>query len=102
MELTILVSLISALVGIIIGIATFSRNRDKDVRAEAKNQGIMENKLDNITTGITNIQIKIEAQSQKWDDMDERLIRVEERSKSAHRRIDTLTGVKYREEELQR
>ncbi len=102
MELTILISLLSGLVGIIIGIATFNRNRDKDVKQDAARQAVMETKLDAISSGVLTIQVDLKAHEKKWDDMDTRLVRVEESSKSAHKRIDTLTGIKYREEELQR
>lgn len=102
MELTILISLLSGLVGIIIGIATFNRNRDKDVKQDAARQAVMETKLDAISSGVLTIQVDLKAHEKKWDDMDTRLVRVEESSKSAHKRIDALTGVKYREEELQR
>lgn len=102
MELTILISLLSGLVGIIIGIATFNRNRDKDVKQDAARQAVMETKLDAISAGVLTIQVDLKAHEKKWDDMDTRLVRVEESSKSAHKRIDTLTGIKYREEELQR
>lgn len=102
MELTILISLLSGLVGIIIGIATFNRNRDKDVKQDAARQAVMETKLDAISSGVLTIQVDLKAHEKKWDDMDTRLVRVEESSKSAHKRIDAMTGVKYREEELQR
>lgn len=102
MELTILIGLLSGLVGIIIGIATFSRNRDKDVKQDAARQAVMETKLDTISSGVLTIQVDLKAHEKKWDDMDTRLVRVEESSKSAHKRIDMMTGVKYREEELQR
>ena len=102
MELTLLISLLSGLVGIIIGIATFNRNRDKDVKQDAARQAVMETKLDAISSGVLTIQVDLKAHEKKWDDMDTRLVRVEESSKSAHKRIDTLTGIKYREEELQR
>lgn len=102
MELTILISLLSGLVGIIIGIATFNRNRDKDVKQDAARQAVMETKLDAISSGVLTIQVDLKAHEKKWDDMDTRLVRVEESSKSAHKRIDSLTGVKYREEELHR
>lgn len=102
MELTILISLLSGLVGIIIGIATFNRNRDKDVKQDAARQAVMETKLDAISSGVLTIQVDLKAHEKKWDDMDTRLVRVEESSKSAHKRIDTLSGIKYREEEVQR
>lgn len=103
MELTILTGLISGLVGIFVGLATFSRNRDKDVKEEAKKQGAMENKLDTISSGVLAIQVDLKAQDKKWDEMDTRLVRVEESSKSAHKRLDNLTSAKYqREEEYQR
>ena len=102
MELTILIGLLSGLVGIVIGIATFNRNRDKDVKQEAARQAVMETKLDAISSGVLTIQVDLKAHEKKWDDMDTRLVRVEESSKSAHKRIDSITGVKYREEELQR
>lgn len=102
MEYSLLIGLAGTLIGIFIGLATFSRNRDKDVKQDAARQAVMETKLDAISSGVLTIQVDLKAHEKKWDDMDTRLVRVEESSKSAHKRIDTLTGIKYREEEVQR
>ncbi len=53
----------------------------------------MATKLDFISQGVNNIQVKIEAQENKFIAMNERITRVEESTKSAHHRIDTIKGV---------
>ena len=42
---------IGTLIGFLISIATFTRNRDKDVRASATEQAIINTKLDTIAGG---------------------------------------------------
>ena len=47
-------------------------------------------KLDFISQGVNNIQVKMEAQEGKMELMNEKIIRVEESTKSAHKRINEL------------
>lgn len=90
MEIT--VGLISAVFGIVIGYLTFHRNRDKDVKSDATESAVVRTKLDAIGQGVDSIRIDLKANEKQMVHLGERVTRVEESSKSAHRRIDFLEG----------
>lgn len=74
----------------IIGVLTFNRNRDKDVKSDASESAVIRTKLDNISQGVESIRIDIRANEQRVRDLSDRVVRVEESSKQAHKRIDTI------------
>lgn len=87
---TISIALIGTLLGVIISFATFQLNKSNSIRAETKEGAIMGAKLDFISQGVNNIQVKMEAQEGKMELMNEKIIRVEESTKSAHKRINEI------------
>jgi peptidoglycan hydrolase CwlO-like protein len=76
--------------GLLIGFLTFNRNRDKDVRNDASKSAVIETELRNISLGIDSIRIDIKANERRVSELSERVIRVEESSKQAHKRIDHI------------
>jgi peptidoglycan hydrolase CwlO-like protein len=78
------------LLGTVIGFLGFSRNRDKDVRNDASKNAVIETQLNNISSGIDNIRIDIKTNERRVTELSERVIRVEESSKQAHKRIDKI------------
>ncbi|TQR20440.1 hypothetical protein [Psychrobacillus vulpis] len=76
--------------GLLIGILTFGRNRDKDVKADAAKTAVIETKLDTISNGVESIRIDLKANEKQMDVLSERVARVEESSKHAHKRIDNI------------
>lgn len=74
--------------GLLIGLLTFGRNRDKDVKADAAKTAVIETKLDTISNGVESIRIDLKANEKQMDVIAERVARVEESSKHAHKRID--------------
>jgi septal ring factor EnvC (AmiA/AmiB activator) len=89
-ELIPLLSVTVALVGLLIGFFTFNRNRDKDVRNDASHSAVIQTKLETIDTGVRSIQIDLKANERRVSEAIERIIRVEESSKQAHKRIDHI------------
>lgn len=87
---TISIALLCSVIGVCLTIATFNRNKTKDAQMETKEGAIMATKLDFISQGVNNIQVKMEAQENKFGAMSERITRVEESTKSAHKRIDDV------------
>jgi septal ring factor EnvC (AmiA/AmiB activator) len=75
---------------LLIGLLTFKRERDNEVRSDASESAVIKTKLDNISRGVESIQIDIKANEKRVSDLSERVIRVEESSKQAHKRIDKL------------
>ncbi|MCZ8535492.1 hypothetical protein [Psychrobacillus psychrodurans] len=88
--MTIEIALLCTVGGFLIGILTFGRNRDKDVRAEATRTAVIETKLDNIGAGITSIQKDFKDNTKVMEEFSKRLTIVEESTKSAHKRIDSV------------
>lgn len=92
METNILVGIICTVIGAWIGVATFSRNRDKDVRMDATESAVVRTKLDSIGQGVDLIRIDMKANEMRVSDLSERTIRVEESVRQAHKRIDNIRG----------
>lgn len=87
---TISIALICSIIGAGISYFTFQRNRTNDIRADTREEADTRAKLDYISRGVDDIRVDIKTQDRKINDMNERLIRAEESTKSAHRRIDGL------------
>lgn len=85
-----IIGIVCTILGVAIGILGYKRTATKDIQAETKEGAIMATKLDFISQGVNNIQVKMEVQENKFEAMGERLTRVEESSKQAHKRIDEL------------
>ncbi|NME07084.1 hypothetical protein [Psychrobacillus sp. BL-248-WT-3] len=77
--------------GFLVGLLTYSRNRDKDVKAEAARTAVIETKLDTISRGVEVIQREIKALETQRESLSERLTRIEEGNKLANRRIEELS-----------
>lgn len=90
MPIEIQVGIIGTALGLLVAILTFNRTRDKDVKTDASESAVIKTKLDAISAGVSNIQIDIKANERRTNELSERLIRVEESSKQAHRRIDSI------------
>lgn len=87
---TISVGLICTITGVAISFAAFQTSKYNSIKKETKENAIMATKLDFISQGVNNIQVKMEAQENKFGAMSERITRVEESTKSAHKRIDEI------------
>lgn len=83
-------SIAIAVGGFIIGALTFYRNREKDVKSDVKEQAVTSVKLDNIGKGVDSIRIDMKTNDKRLAEMSHQLIRIDESTKSAHKRIDGL------------
>ncbi|MCQ6275744.1 hypothetical protein JMM81_12335 [Bacillus sp. V3B] len=81
---------IGTVFGIIISILSFNRHRDKDVKSEASESAVIRTKLDNINSGVESIRIDMKVEQKARVELSERVARVEESSKQAHKRIDEV------------
>lgn len=89
-EVAVLISGVSVAFGIYFGMATKKRNDTDDVKKDATAMTTIIVKLENISDGIT--EIKKDMNNVKSDVAAdrERIIRVEESSKQAHKRLDGI------------
>jgi hypothetical protein len=92
------IGIICAILGGAIGALGYKRTVTKDIQTETKEGAIMATKLDFISQGVNNIQVKMEAQENKFGAMNEKIIRIEESTKSAHKRIDEFEFYKNEKE----
>lgn len=95
MELSVLFSIISAaaaLSGIILGWAGRSRTIRQDIAQQASLDALQKADVEYIKRGVDDIRLEQKAQGKKIDDLAERVTRVEESAKQAHKRIDRLDG----------
>ena len=84
------IALACTLLGATLSFLTFQRNNGRDIRADTREEADTRAKLDYISRGVDDIRVDIKTQDRKINDMNERLIRAEESTKSAHKRIDGL------------
>lgn len=85
-ELGILVSVL----GLIIAYQTYHLNKDKETKSDSKREAKLQVELEYISKGVDDIRINLKANEKQMIDLGERVTRVEESSKQAHRRIDKL------------
>ncbi|MCO0600628.1 hypothetical protein NGI46_25145 [Peribacillus butanolivorans] len=88
--MTIEIGVIIAAASVIIGFFTFNRDRDKDVKSDATESAIIRTKLDNIGQSVDSIRIDFKASDQRWTALSETVIRIDESTKQAHKRIDQI------------
>ena len=81
-----------ALIGCFVGLAGWLSNRDKRTDKDAEWRGTVTGKLDGIQLSVSGMQGRQDKMDDKVDEVDKRLTRVEESTKSAHHRIDKLAG----------
>lgn len=100
-ELTILLSVASVCVSVIMATHNISRNRKQDTTAEVAERARQSTKLDNIDSGIKDIKNDIIAfksdiksdmngVSNKMETLGKEIVRIDESTKQAHKRINTL------------
>lgn len=88
MEWTAVVSVIAALSGIVLG----WMGRSRTIRQDGAQDGELRASVKYIREGVDDLRFEIKAQSQRYDVLAERVTRVEESTKQAHRRIDHIEG----------
>ncbi|WP_182200081.1 hypothetical protein [Paraliobacillus salinarum] len=66
----------------------------ENIKNDATREAVIETKLDNISNGVDNIRIDMRANEQRIGELNERVTRVEESSKQAHKRIDNISPEK--------
>lgn len=88
-EAALLISGISVTFGIYQGVSNLKRNERTEAKNDASELTTVIVKLENIGDGIKEIKSELGNIKQDINDITVRLIKVEESSKSAHKRLDT-------------
>ena len=92
-DVTIIISFMSLLVAVAVGITIIRRNNATDDRQEASETTTLIVKLENINDGVNEIKSDMRNLRNDVQDLRDRLIMVEQSTKSAHRRLNTLEGI---------
>lgn len=88
MEWIGLISAAAALSGIVLGWIGRARTIQKD----AAEDGELRASVEYIARGVDDLRVEIRSANQRYDMLAERVTRVEESTKQAHRRIDHIEG----------
>ncbi|WP_079908288.1 hypothetical protein [Paenibacillus sp. 32352] len=87
---TTAVSVLAAISGIIIGWSGRSRAIRQDIKKEAGDGAVLHADVEYIKRGVDDIRLEQRAQGKRIDELAERVTRVEESAKQAHKRMDRL------------
>ena len=87
-EMSLLFGALSAVLGVLGALATMK----KDSKNQGANEASISSKVDYIARGVDDIKLDFKDQARKIEAHNDRLIRVEESAKQAHKRIDKLEG----------
>jgi peptidoglycan hydrolase CwlO-like protein len=87
--LTLVISIVGA-ISAICAIVAFFINRGKDKYEKGNDDGNIRGDIKYMRNSFDDLRLDVKEVSRKQDALSERLVRVEESTKSAHKRIDTL------------
>lgn len=89
-----IIGAICAFIGIVFGYLTYKRTAKKDIKDECTTQTRVEMQLNYISRGVDDIRLDLKAQDAKINGLVERVAKVEESAKSAHKRLDDIENEK--------
>ena len=89
-EVTTLISALSLIIAIVVAISNIRNKNYINDRESASQVTTLIVKLENIADGINEIKADMRSIKTDVDDMRERVVRVEQSVKMAHKRIDTM------------
>ncbi|WP_264447801.1 hypothetical protein [Bacillus cereus] len=88
--MTIEIGVLIAIASALIGYFSYSLNRSKEIKSDGQQGAEMKAKLEYISKGVDDIRIDQKASERQMVSFGERITRVEESSKQAHKRIDNV------------
>ncbi len=89
-QIAALVSVLGGIAGVVFGVVTAFRNKKKDDEAVGKQDGIVLTELGYIKSSVDDIKRKQDKQDDQTVKFLTELTAVQESTKQAHKRIDTL------------
>lgn len=90
MEWTAIISAAAAISGIILGWWGRAKTVKEEEKQDAAQDAQLRTTVNYIKNGIDELKAEVKARGQQYDMLAERVTRVEESSKQAHKRIDRL------------
>lgn len=90
--MTIEIGILIAIGGLVISLASFLAGRAKTYKMDGQESGMLKSELGYIRKGVDDIRIDLKANEKNIGLLSERVTRVEESTKQAHKRISKLEG----------
>ncbi|EJS61965.1 hypothetical protein ICU_05133 [Bacillus cereus BAG2X1-1] len=88
--MTIEIGVLIAIVSAVIGYFSYALNRSKEIKSDGQQGAEMKAKLEYISKGVDDIRIDQKASERQMVSFGERITRVEESAKQAHKRLDNV------------
>jgi peptidoglycan hydrolase CwlO-like protein len=95
-DITILISVISVFSAVLFAVKNAKRQDDSEVEKKAVETATINVKLDSIGNDVKDIKYDITAMKKEVGNLTERMVVVEQSTKSAHKRIDEIIEEKER------
>lgn len=89
-DITVLVGFVATVLSIWCILVKWKKDGAKQESLETKEQTILSTKLDYISRNLDDIKVDLRTRAKENAELKERLIKVEESTKSAHHRIDEI------------
>lgn len=96
--LTIAIAALSLSLSTYVAIRNNRKSNDKDIADKVARDTKINCKLDEISSDVKDVKYDMSATRSKVEDMDKRLVVVEQSVKSAHHRIDRIEGKEVRQD----
>lgn len=90
MEFSVILAIITAISGMALGWMGRTRTIRQDAAQDAGTVTALQTDLEYIRRGVDDIRLDQRVQSQRIDALSERVTRIEESAKQAHKRLDRL------------
>lgn len=91
-EWTVVISVASAISGILLGWLGKAKAHQQEAAQEASKDATLKSDVDYIKRGIDDLRLEQKDQGRRFDQLAERVTRVEEAAKQAHHRLNRLDG----------
>ncbi len=93
------IGILCTLAGLVMSFAfsflTHRRNEKRDIESMSEGRGVLQSDVGYIKAGIDDLKRENKAVNMKIDNISERVTRIEESCKQAHKRIDELKETDY-------
>ncbi|MNC07072.1 hypothetical protein D3C75_546020 [compost metagenome] len=85
-----LIGMIGVVSGVMLGWMGRTRSSKQDTVQQASSGAALRADVDYIKRGVDETRLELKAQGQRYDMLSERVTRIEESSKQAHKRLDRI------------
>ena len=89
MDWSMIISAVAAISGMVLGWI----GRSRTIREDAAEDGELRANVNYIRKGVEELKLEIKARGQQYEMLAERVTRVEESAKQAHKRLDSLENI---------